>query len=466
MFFQHIYGKGFGIGATSAREATERTEMTKSQTRGNSVKFILAIIALLLVRPATLHAADVAERPMHGTLAPVLQPFVDDHVIAGAVVIVANKDKILDLESVGCASVGTKAPMQTDSLFWLASMTKSFTASALMMLADEGKLNVDDPVEKYLPEFRGQQVAETTDKTRLHLPKHPITIKELLTHTSGIVGPNDPPIKRTHVLKDDVAQYSAMPLKWEPGTKYEYNNSGINTAGRIIEVVGGMPYAEFMQKRLLEPLGMKETTFWPTEAQVRRLARTTKLNADKSGLEDLAFKFDKSLLDKTSGDLRPPVGLLSDYGAMIPTYEKRYAWPAGGLFSTAGDVARFCQMILRGGVSQGKRLLSAEAVKRMTSNQTGNISVNAQEACGLGWFVKLRPDEGPCVGSFGHRGARGPVMWVDPNKQLVMVLLIESWDIHLVGQPRGAEQKKLCASFFRSAVEKYGYRTQSKPTGP
>jgi CubicO group peptidase (beta-lactamase class C family) len=423
------------------------------------MKPILTLVALLLTQPAALHAADNPRPSMPGPLAPVLQPFVDRQVIAGAVVIVADQDKILDLESIGFASLSPKAPMQTDSLFWLASMTKSFTGSALMMLVDEGKLNVDDPVEKYLPEFKGQQVADATDRTRRHPPQPPMTIKELLTHTSGIVGPNDPPIQRTCVLKEDVAQYAAAPLKWEPGTKYAYNNSGINTAGRIIEMVSGMSYAEFMQQRLLGPLGMKDTTFWPNHQQAQRLARTSQFNAGTSVLEDYTVRMDKGWLNQSSAGPKVPLSLRPYLGDALAVYAKHYAWPAGGLFSTARDVAKFCQMILNGGASQGKRYLSAEAVRRMTSNLTGNIVVSPQEACGLGWFVKLRSDEGPSVGSFGHRGARGPVMCVDPHHQLVMVLLIESCDIHLRGQPRGTEQRNLRAAVFRAAIEKYG-----KPT--
>ena len=283
-----------------------------------------------------------------------------------------------------------------------------------------------------------------------------MTIKELLTHTSGIIGPNDSPIKRNNVLKEDAEQYGAAPMKWEPGTKYEYNNSGINTAGRIVEVVSGMPYGDFVKQRLLDPLGMTDTTFWPDEKQAARLAMTSQFNKEKSALEDLPNKPDKAWLNQPSNAPHVPLNVRTYLGDALRAYPNHYAWPAGGLFSTAHDLARFGQMMLNHGVSHGKRLVSEASFKRMTTAGPSAVPMNPQPSIGLGWFVKLRDDEGPAVGSFGHRGARGPVMWVDPSHQLVMVLLIESWDIHQRGQPPGAEQKKLCAAFFHAAIEKYG----------
>ena len=188
-------------------------------------------------------------------LKPVLQSFVDQNIAPGVVALVANKDGVLVLETAGYASLAHKTPMREDAMFWIASMSKSLTGAALMMLVDEGKVSLDDAVEKYLPEFKGQQVKEA-DGT-LHPPKHPITVREIMSHTSGMVLANDKGLKSTQVLKEDVIEYAKRPLRQEPGTKYEYNNCGINTGGRIIEVVSGMSYGDFMQKRLFDPLGMK-----------------------------------------------------------------------------------------------------------------------------------------------------------------------------------------------------------------
>jgi CubicO group peptidase (beta-lactamase class C family) len=254
-------------------------------------------------------------------------------------------------------------------------------------------------------------------------------------------------------LKDLAAKAAAAPLIREPGVKFQYNNTGINVGGRIIEVVSGMEYTDFMQKRLFDPLGMKDTTFWPTEAQARRLARTARFTADKSNLEEV--KLDKNLsqafIDKLGHGVSVPEPMLSDLGmGVIFDYANHYGQPAGGLYSTARDVGKVCQMLLNGGVFEGKRYLSEEAIKQMTSIQTGDIMVNPDEGYGVGWFVKKKDNEGPSPGSFGHRGARRTVMWVDPANQLVMVLLVERFDM------TGDQQKQLYPAFMRTAIARFG----------
>lgn len=408
--------------------------------------------ALLVFNSLLVSAAWQASAAEPAAIAPLMQTLVDQQVMTGAVALVADKDKVLELDAVGCASLRTKAPMRTDSLFWIASMTKSMTATALMMLVDEGKVAVADQVEKYLPEFKGQMIAGD-DKTPAHPPRRPITIKDVLTHTSGLVLAGDRTLKREHVLATNVANIAAMPLRQEPGTKYEYNNSGIMTAGRIVELVSGLPYAEFMQHRVFDPLGMKDTTFWPTEEQAARLARSARRAEDKKSLEEV--QQDKGLTPTTIARLgngvAVPAPVLADMGVdMVFCYANRYADPAGGLFSTASDVGLLCRMLLNGGIHDGKRLLSAEAAATMTSNQTNDVPVNPQEAYGLGWSVKLRDDEGPSIGSFGHRGARRTAMWVDPLHQLAMIVLVERMDMS------GDEQKLLYGSFLKAAITKYG----------
>lgn len=184
-----------------------------------------------------------------GGMAAILQPFIDRHELAGAVILVASKDKVLSLDAVGFSDVAAHKQMQTDSLFWIASQSKPMTATAMMMLVDEGKICLDDPVEKYLPEFKGQMLVAGQDgaHTLLKKPSHPITVKEILSHTSGL-----PFLSRvehkidTYSLPEAAISYALTPLKFEPGTQYAYGNAGINAAGRIIEVVSGMPYEEFM----------------------------------------------------------------------------------------------------------------------------------------------------------------------------------------------------------------------------
>jgi CubicO group peptidase (beta-lactamase class C family) len=338
--------------------------------------------------------ATCAEPPT--PLAPVLQSLVERQIVPGVVVLVADRERVLTIESAGYASLASQTPMRADAVFWIASMSKSLTGTALMMLVDEGKVSLDDPVEKYLPEFKGQLVQQGDQSP--HPPAHPITVREVMCHTSGMVLANDSSLKRTHSLQEDVVQYAARPLRQEPGTKYEYNNCGINTGGRIIEVVSGMPYARFMQQRLFDPLGMKDTTCWPNDQQALRLAHTARRAEDGTGLVEI--KQDKDVkpevIMKWSDGLGVPAAVTADMGAGIAfEYARRYANPAGGYFSTAHDLGRFCRMLLRGGELDGRRYLSASAVRQMAAIQTGNVKVNPQEAYGVGWSVKIPRKRGP-----------------------------------------------------------------------
>jgi CubicO group peptidase (beta-lactamase class C family) len=232
-----------------------------------------------------------------------LQPLVANQTIAGAVTLVANKDSIVYLESVGYQDLTAKAPMPTNALFWIASTSKPMTATAVMMLVDEGKINLDDPVEKYLPEFHGMmvrpaqpdsksaaQAAPDSQKSAPLVPaSHPILVREILSHTSGLPFSStaEPGALDMLPLKDAVRSYAADPLIYQPGTDYKYSNEGINTAARIIEVVTGKPYERFMQERLFDPLGMKDTTFWPNAEQISRLVQTYKLDPQTKSLVEV-----------------------------------------------------------------------------------------------------------------------------------------------------------------------------------
>jgi CubicO group peptidase (beta-lactamase class C family) len=348
-----------------------------------------------------------------------LQPFVDRHALAGAVTLVADQDKVLSLEAVGYADVAAKTPMHTDALFWIASQSKPVTAAALMMLVDEGKVRLDDPVEKYLPEFKDVWLAAERgrDHVLLRRPRHPITVREVLSHTSGMPFKSavEEPTLDLLPLGNAVRSYTLTPLQYEPGTKYQYSNAGINTAGRIVEVAGGMPYEAFLQRRLFDPLGMKDTTFRPTAEQLKRLAKSYKPDAAKTGIEETTVTQLRYPLDAPG---RQPV-------------------PAGGLFSTAADVGRFCQMVLNGGTYGGKRYLSEAAVKEMTSKQTGDA---LKEAYGLGWATG--------GGTFGHGGAYSTNMTVDPRRGLVLVFLVQH-----AGFP--GDGGKSLGTFQKAAYERF-----------
>ena len=385
--------------------------------RMNSTGFTLILAFLAFVSIPLLGA----ETPAPGSIAGSLQPFVDSHSLAGAVTLVASKDKVLSLEAVGFADITAKEPMKTDSLFWIASMSKPMTGTALMMLVDEGKVNVDDPVEKYLPEFRGQMLAVEQDKDHVLLkhPAHVITVKNILSHTSGIPFMSRAEHKiDTYSLKEGALCWALTPLKFEPGSKYDYSNAGINTAGRIIEVVSGMPYEEFMAKRIFEPLGMKDTTFWPSEEQVKRIAKSYRPNKEKTGLDEIQID-----------QLTYP---LSD--------RKRGPSPAGGYFSTAADMAVFCRMILNGGVHDGKRYLSEASLKQMTSKQTGELPAGY----GFGWANDKNS------GCFGHGGAYATDMQVDPKHGLVLIYMVQHAGY------AGPDGGKILPTFRKVAVDTFG----------
>src|SRR5579872_2625485 len=208
-----------------------------------------ALLLLSLVAPLLQDPPPAPKTP-----AAALQPYIDRHVLAGAVTLVATKDKVLSQEAVGFMDVKAGTPMRPDALFWIASQSKPITATAVMMLVDEGKIALDDPVEKYLPEFKGQMVVAESDANHvlLHKPVHPITVRNVLSHTSGMKfsSPMEQPTLDGLTLKDAVRSYAILPLQFEPDSKYQYSNAGINTAARILEVRSGMKYEEFLQKRL------------------------------------------------------------------------------------------------------------------------------------------------------------------------------------------------------------------------
>jgi CubicO group peptidase (beta-lactamase class C family) len=330
--------------------------------------------------------------------------------------LVANKDAVLSLEAVGWSDIAAHTPMRADALFWIASQSKPMTAAAFMMLVDEGKVNLDDAVEKYLPEFKGQMLAVEQDAERVLLrkPPHPITVREILSHTSGLPfsSPMEQPTLDGLPLRESVRGYAMVPLQFSPGTKYQYSNAGINTAGRIIEVVSGAPYERFMRERLFKPLGMNDTTFWPTAKQLKRLAKSYKPDQAKLGLEET-----------TITQLQYP---LSDRA-------HRYPMPAGGLFSTASDTARFCRMILNYGFFEGKRLLSEAAVRQMTSRQT---APGINENYGLGFSVG--------ADGCGHGGAYATNMRIDRKDGLILV-----WMVQHNGFPRNGGESQ---DAFRKAA--------------
>lgn len=349
--------------------------------------------------------AQVACAQQSPKLTSAVTPFVEKGALAGAVMLVADKNQVLAVDAVGYSNVKEKTPIKPDGLFWIASMSKPVTGTALMVLVDEKKVQLDDPVEKYLPEFKGMWLIAEQDNDHqvLRRPKRVPTIRDTLRHTSGMpfASPMETPTLDGLPLSIAVKSYAMTPLQYEPGTRYQYSNAGINTAARIIEVVEKQSFEEFLQKRFFDPLGMKDTTFWPNEEQVQRVVNVYAPTEDKKGLRETKIS-----------QLTYPL-----------TDRQRGPMPAGGLFSTAADMGIFCQMILNKGTFGGKRYLSEEAVKEMATRQTGP---GIKDSYGLGWAVG--------DGWLGHGGALATNMTVDYSRGLVTIWLVQHAGFPLDGE--------------------------------
>ncbi len=342
---------------------------------------------------------------------PAIQKFVDEKQIAGAVTVVGSSSGVGSIEAVGNATLEGPQAMRPDSLFRIASMTKPITAMAIMALQEDGKLSVEDPVEKHLPEFKGQLlVASKADGlVTLKKPARIITIRDLLTHTSGLpsgfpVGLADLYNRRHLTLTEAVLVSSQQALDFEPGSKWSYCNAGIDTLGRIVEVASGMSYEAFLIDRIFGPLGMRDTRCFIDESQRGRVAGLYERKGDE--------------LVVTA---RPLVG---------PSQDAKHPIPAGGLLSTGPDLAKLYTAMLRKGELAGKRVLSEQSHKTMTSVQTGELPTGFVPGMGFGfgWAVVRQPmgvTESASAGTYGHGGAFGTQAWIDPPKDLFVVLLIQ-----------------------------------------
>jgi CubicO group peptidase (beta-lactamase class C family) len=351
--------------------------------------------------------STLADEPKLSGVGAAMQEMIAKNEIAGAVTVVVTKDKVLHLESTGFADVAAKRPMTPETLFWIASMTKPITGTAILMLQDEGKLNVADPVAKYLAEFADL-------KTPSGKPAN-LTITQILTHTSGLGEASGPDAQRAKTLADLVPLWLAAPMQYEPGEKWKYTQSGINAAARIVEVVSGMTFDAFLQKRLFDPLGMTHTTFYLTPELRSQLVTAYAKNKDTGLLEPVPSRPDFGPRD------RPPQG-------------------NGGLYSTGPDFSRFCQMLLNGGSLKGHPYLSPAAMKFLTTTQTGDLPTGffqndtfgnhgANYGWGIGTSILRIPHEGVAAmlspGSYGHGGAWGTQAWIDPVKNVAYVLMVQ-----------------------------------------
>jgi CubicO group peptidase (beta-lactamase class C family) len=363
---------------------------------------------MLRLLALTLLFAQSGLDPARLGLIPVrMKAFVDKGTMAGTVTLVARHGKVVALDAAGFTDIESKQPMRTDAIFQLHSMTKPVVAMAAMILAEEGKLSIQDPVEKHLPEFRGQRVLEGD---RLRKPSRLVTIRDLMTHTSGMA-PNPPPsIGELHgalhkTLAEVVLVESQTPLDFDPGTKWQYSNPGIASLARVVEVVGGMPFEAFLETRIFAPLGMKDTHIYPPKEKWNRMPTAYILKDGKP----LKYTAD-------------PLG----EGAMKFRAGAKYPLPEGGLYSTASDLFLLYQMMLNGGQLNGKRILSRHSVETMTKVHTGTLPTNGPGmGYGLAWAVARDSAAAPLSeGTYGHGGRYGTYCFIDPKRDMIGIFMI------------------------------------------
>lgn len=337
-----------------------------------------------------------------------MKEFVDGGSVSGAVYLVAYRGKIVALDAAGYSDIENHKPMRADTIVQIMSQTKSFTGVAAMMLVEEGRLDLTRPVQEYLPEFKGQLVEEKRADGSIftHAPEHPMTVWQLMCHSSGFAFlPSTGPLSRIHytldaTLEEAVRGYAREHLQAEPGRKYNYSNMGIATLGRIIEVVSGQEYSRFVQTRILDPLGMQDSFFYPPESKRARIA--------------MVYEHENGKLVLSRGRAQAGDPALYRAGA-------KYPGPELGLYSTAADLFRFYQMLANGGELDGRRYLSVQSVEAMKQDRTPDhtgygltLSVMNSPAALLNLFS---------LGTFGHGGAFGTGGWIDPKNELVVIFL-------------------------------------------
>src|SRR5215831_9219556 len=356
-------------------------------------------------------------------IAPWYQAQIDAGALPGAVVAIARQGKLAYLQAIGFQDRAKKIPLKPDAIFWLASMTKPVTCVAAMMLVEEGKLDLAAPVSRYLPEFEATQVGfETTDpsgKKELGFEpqKRAMTVLDLVRMTSGLVHPlqRKGPVhsfnrqigaRRDQSLAEFIATIATRPLGYQPGEVWEYNDWGLDTLGRVVEVASGEPLDQFLESHIFKPLGMVDTGFYVPEAKLSRLVDPAP--EGRAGLFDV---------------VKPP----------------RYFSGTGGLVSTAPDYLRFCQMLLNGGELDGVRILAPATVAQMKrSSLPATVRFAGYDAVvmgpehgtswGFGFAIRTDPEASwvpGSVGSFAWNGAWGTYFWIDPTVQLIGVQMVQ-----------------------------------------
>lgn len=354
-----------------------------------------------------------------------VQRHIDAHDISGAVTLVARRGRVVNFETHGLMSVESNKAMAKDDLFWIASMSKPITGTAILMLVEEGKIRLTDPVSKFIPELRGLKVAVMEERPGpgaraasaepqfYTIPAaHEITIRDLLTHTSGLMsgGPASTAEgqkvarKPGEKLADYIPRLAATPLDFQPGTRWSYSPSaGFDTLGRIVEIVSGQTFDQFLRQRIFEPLGMKDTFFHPAEDRLGRIPTMYHRNGGTLDKVDMSDRMNNTT----------------------------YFSGAGGLMTDAEDYLQFGEMLLNGGAWNGKRLLSPKTVELMSSVHVPDTLPGRPKGRGFGLSVQVISDAIAANyrvsdGSFGWDGAFGTHFWVDPKEKVVGIMLVQT----------------------------------------
>ena len=397
---------------------------------------VIALVVAVAAVAASVEAGTPSGKPEDVGLSSarlerirsMIRGHIDAKDFSGAVTLVARKGKVVHFEAHGFSDVEAKKPMRTDALFALASMTKPMTAVAVLMLMEEGKLVLSDPVSKFIPEFKNPQVAlwrAPNDPAGAGLTLVPaareITIRDLLTHTAGLAngfaGPAGEYVRRANLsaggsLDERVRRAATLPLNFQPGTQWEYSGfAGFDALGRVVELVSGMTLEEFFQRRIFTPLGMKDTYF----------------TVPASRVSDVVVSYDST-----------------DAGLTRPTPAPAVAASGGpyfsgslGLTGSTSDYLTFSQMLLNGGELNGVRLISRKTVELMTANAIGDLDLRnyngdqVLKGYGFGLGVRVRRNNGDngwlgTVGDYGWAGARGTYFWIDPKEQLIGLVMIQT----------------------------------------
>ncbi|WP_419788588.1 serine hydrolase domain-containing protein [Mucilaginibacter sp. SP1R1] len=375
---------------------------------------------------------------------------IDSGYIKGAVALIARNGKIVYNKSFGVADEEQKKLMNNDAIFRIASQTKAITSVAVMMLFEEGRFLLDDPISKYLPAFAHPKVVDQfnpKDSSYTTIPaKREITIRDLLTHTSGIeyaqigspqmnaiYGKAGIPggfVSKKILLADEMNKLGAMPLLHQPGERWTYGLN-VDVLGYLVEKISGKSLDQFFKERIFEPLGMKDTYFYIPAAKQNRLVAV--YTPDK-----------QQHLVKWSASTFPSIDV--DYPKVAGG---TYFSGGAGLSSTIKDYAIFLQMMLNNGVYNGQRLLARHTVELMTENQIGDLYLNAdKDKFGLGFGITTAASSaklGVSEGSFAWGGFYGTLYWVDPKEHLVCLLFVQNWPF-----PHNAIQNKFRAMIYQA----------------